>query len=733
MGGRAEDALMRNWRRVAEVLLLAVVIGVAVYVRFDRLSLPSFWLDEILGQQLTAAAASQPWWRWITGFDPEHGPLYHLTQLLFPGRMGAALFGLLTVPVVWLVARRRFGAVAAAAAAILLAVSPLHVYYSREARPYALLMLSTALAIAWWGRRSTFFLLLAMLYTSAVAAAVVASVFLVSGISALVKRDRMYAAIAAFAALTLALFPLIYASRPAGDPNWPRFPPLDFAFFTSLARTFSVSALGTPIAGRTAVAMLLFAIVGAMVVARKKDFVLLGMTVFPFAIALFALRLFDHFYAARYVLPALIGFLVLAAVGIVTAARLLGERVGAVLAIAVAIVVVTQGWTSARTEAFRKLDWRGIAATIAHYARPNDIILAAEPWTEVSLRHYLDQHPRAPRLVQMPHVALADQIRRGEPAAWLVTAGFEDSPMRRWMCGFPLVLARPLENFRLHYASPSSDFLRERGTPAELRALNAALGERGFALRTDETRFFGDGWAQPEETFRWAVGTRATITIPRWGVREQNIRVRVLPFDHPSLPPQTMRVTLNGTLLGERTLPADWSEQTFAAKAWKDGWNEVTFTFARANAPAALDARSQDRRELAVSFDWIAIGDAAEPSRPAEYVTRIAVMWGGPPAGSPPPIALRALYGRLGLDPDSAGAVPLAAAAETIAYGQDCEDGATFLRRAFLILLERPPNEVEQRDLLGRMRRGASREHIVQRILKADDFKAARAAAPDRP
>ncbi|HYI09485.1 MAG TPA: glycosyltransferase family 39 protein [Thermoanaerobaculia bacterium] len=753
---------MSGWRRVAEAVLLAGALAVAVFLRFDDLGGPSFWLDEILGQQLTTSAAAQPLWRWVAGFDPEHGPLYYATQLAtrvfgdgeFAGRAAAAFFGVLTVLVVWLAARR-FGAVAAAVSAILLAVSPLHVYYSREARPYALLMLLTA-GVVWvlMAKLDRSFLvvailLVAMLYTTAVAATVVASVLLVAVLSALTARTRetrrWFAAVAACALVVLPLFRVIYAARPAGDPGWPRFPEVDADFLTALVRTFSVTALGAEISGRAAVAMLVFALIGAIVMLRRdwrEAIVPVGMTILPLGIALAALRLFDHFYAARYVLPALVGFVILAAVGIGFLTNLLGERAEAILAVAVAVVTAAQGWEQARTEPFRKLDWRSIATTVTRYARPGDLVLAAEQWTEVSLRYYLERQPRPPKLVQMPHVALADQIRRGGQSTWLVTAGFDDSAMRRWMCGYPTALAHPLENFRLHYASVTSDFLRERGTPAEQRALATALGAHGFTLRMDEEQFFGEGWGDPEGDFRWAIAKRATLTVPRWGSAARTIRVSVLPFHSPSLPPQVLRVSVNGKTVGAVTLPVRWSEQAFEAPAalWVNGWNSVDFAFLRAHVPTFLDPRSKDHRPLAAAFEWIAVDDAGmssvEPPLPAYLPERMATLLGDWrhtvtrfDRARFDEARVRALLGRLGLDPHAVfprlanGSLHLDDVAETAAYGQDCLDDATFLRHAFLVLLTRPPNEVEQRDLLARMHNGASRVTIAGRIVKSDDFR----------
>jgi len=132
--------------------LLVAALAVAAFLRLDRLGAPSYWLDEILGDTLTTHALQKaPWWQWISGLETEHGPLYYATQAatrLFgrgeaAGRSAAALFGLITIPLVCFAAR---SPIAGIAAAILLAASPVHVYYSREARPYSLLMLLTAVA-----------------------------------------------------------------------------------------------------------------------------------------------------------------------------------------------------------------------------------------------------------------------------------------------------------------------------------------------------------------------------------------------------------------------------------------------------------------------------------------------------------------------------------------------------------------------------------------------------------
>jgi len=148
VGHRSEDTVT--------LLLCAAAIVLAAFLRFHGLGVPCYWLDEVLGDNLTTSAAHAPWWRWIAGFEPEHGPIYYATQLgsrlfgrsEFAGRLVPALCGVAAVAVAALIAKKigeRASGVFAVAA--ITAMSPLHVYFSREARPYGLILLLTTIAL----------------------------------------------------------------------------------------------------------------------------------------------------------------------------------------------------------------------------------------------------------------------------------------------------------------------------------------------------------------------------------------------------------------------------------------------------------------------------------------------------------------------------------------------------------------------------------------------------------
>src|SRR5206468_3949187 len=96
-------------------VIVVVVAGatIAALLRLLHLDRASFWLDEIIDFDAATQIMHAPWWRWITGFGREHGPLFFATQLCgrifetpeIAARIAPALLGVVTIPIVWLAAR----------------------------------------------------------------------------------------------------------------------------------------------------------------------------------------------------------------------------------------------------------------------------------------------------------------------------------------------------------------------------------------------------------------------------------------------------------------------------------------------------------------------------------------------------------------------------------------------------------------------------------------------------
>ena len=133
------------------VLVITLVGG---FLRVLLLGAKGMWLDETFSVWLANMAAGDML-HWIIQID-QHPPLYYLLlhswvalagDTPFYARLLSALFGTATIPFIYLTGRRIGGPTVGVTAAVLLAVSPLNIYFAQEARMYALLTFTVAVAI----------------------------------------------------------------------------------------------------------------------------------------------------------------------------------------------------------------------------------------------------------------------------------------------------------------------------------------------------------------------------------------------------------------------------------------------------------------------------------------------------------------------------------------------------------------------------------------------------------
>ena len=140
-----------SWQRLAPVLtptrlavLITLIAGVLRLYRYNALSL---WFDE--GGTLWYAGLPWSVVSGLYGAYDAHPPLYYilvkLANVLLPeivaGRLLSVVAGTLTIPVLYSLAARLIGPWGAFVAGGALAFSPVHVWYSQEARMYILVAL----------------------------------------------------------------------------------------------------------------------------------------------------------------------------------------------------------------------------------------------------------------------------------------------------------------------------------------------------------------------------------------------------------------------------------------------------------------------------------------------------------------------------------------------------------------------------------------------------------------
>ncbi|HTA34234.1 MAG TPA: glycosyltransferase family 39 protein [Solirubrobacteraceae bacterium] len=149
--GRPAQAVARlpAWWPLAALTLLAAVL------RLSTLDLQSFWYDEAFTPVHVLHASLAATLRSVVHTE-NSPPLWYVLEwadarVLGTGevalRLPSALAGIATVPVAWAIGRELSGRAAAILCAAIVAVNPLFVWYSQEARVYALFVLTAALAM----------------------------------------------------------------------------------------------------------------------------------------------------------------------------------------------------------------------------------------------------------------------------------------------------------------------------------------------------------------------------------------------------------------------------------------------------------------------------------------------------------------------------------------------------------------------------------------------------------
>lgn len=403
--------------RAGAAWVLALLVALAAAMRFASIDVQSFHHDEVITvsrvisdgfeHMLHAVKRSESnpplyyvlAWGWGKGFGTDEVGIRSLS----------ALCGTLTVPLAYCVgaelASRRAGLIAAA----LVAVNPMLIWYSQEARSYALLVLFCAASFLFfaralrtrrgrdlglWGLASA--LALGSHYFAVFAVGIEALWLLIA------LRERRAAALAAVAipvAAGLALLPLLVAQINPTHIDWIEESPLSSRFFQA-GVSFLIGETGHVIAEppRVHYALLPVVLIAAALglvalrgTRRERRGALLGSVVGfgVAALALIAALAGKDYVVERNLLPALVPLATAAAIGF-GAER--ARRLGLLLAVALCAYWIAFGVRVTETPNLQRPDFRAIVDELGPPRAPRAIVtwkLAADP-----VRFYLRDHAR---------------------------------------------------------------------------------------------------------------------------------------------------------------------------------------------------------------------------------------------------------------------------------------------------------------------------------------------------
>lgn len=446
-----------------ERLALAAIVGAGIALRAP-LGLQSLWFDEGqtvdvlhrgLGGVLTSAVPD------TQNFPPLYFALAWLwTRVFGSGDVGlrslSAVCGVLTIAAAYwagsVLAARRVGLALAALAA----TSPLLVWYSQEARPYALLVALSTLSLALFGRARERPDAGRLVAWAACCAAALAThyfaVFVVAPEAALLllahRRARAaLGAVAGLAAVGAALLPLALHQRASGRGESIATSPLADRART-LPNRFLLGEQGDPSGDYGRVHLLLYALAPLALAGlwwawrrsegRARSAALAGLVVGGCGVAVpLALAVVGEDYVVdRNLLAAWAGLALLLACGL--AASRAGLAVLALIAALSAAVVVAVD----ATPRLRRDDWRAVARQLCvpHPARA----LVVTPFHSLpALRRYLpDVRPLGPRPGGLPEaVVIAIRGPAGRPQVVHLQA-HDDAPQALAALALPSAGAR---------------------------------------------------------------------------------------------------------------------------------------------------------------------------------------------------------------------------------------------------------------------------------------------------
>ena len=391
---------------------MAIITLLAAAVRFATLDTQSFWYDEAL----TVDLVRQSFGGMVEGVleDQAQPPPYFVLAWLWAhvfgdGEVGlrslSALLGTLTAPVAYAIGNLVAGRRVANAVGLLTALSPALVWYSQEARAYALVTLLCALALL--------FLLRALERPNGrdLAGWAVASVLAVAShyfaLFAVLPQaawllwrcdDRrlVVRTLAGTAVGLVAIVPMLLYQQAHGGVDWiaelplsPRVRDTAFLFVAGPTGASTLTFHRVEVAWVATAAMALTAAAAfAWWDARVRERLLLalavaaGVIVIPLAGALAG----PDYLLDRNLLPALIPLTVIAATGLCARRlKLVGPAVVAIVCLGFAGIVLA---ATPRNAERQRDDWRGVAEHVGP-ARGDRLFVVSPYWHAITLDLYL--------------------------------------------------------------------------------------------------------------------------------------------------------------------------------------------------------------------------------------------------------------------------------------------------------------------------------------------------------
>ncbi|MCB0190905.1 MAG: glycosyltransferase family 39 protein [Anaerolineae bacterium] len=381
------DSILTN-RKTFHYTLLLLIVLLGCVLRFYKLGEWSFWGDEMFTVGGREDGFNYTFIRQSVSMTLIQFLVAWLGITEWNARLIPALFGMVSIPVLYLLVRKMFDPVVGLAAAILLAVSPWHLYWSQNARFYVPLLLfyTVALFAFYYGfeKDKPWYLVVSLLFLG------------------LATKERL---LALFFVPIVTSYLLLIIVLPFEKPTGLRWRNIAIFFLPGVvAGGFFVGPYVQNLSGwmegfgyvnndpvwimlgviyYIGLVVIGFAALGAVyfLVQKNRAVLLLSLGAVVPLFSIMGLSLF-HYTANRYVFISLTCWLVLAALSTVELYRQSPKNVKILAMGALLLLIITPLSEDAlyfKYQNGNRDNWRGAFEFVKHHKSPQDLVVAINP------------------------------------------------------------------------------------------------------------------------------------------------------------------------------------------------------------------------------------------------------------------------------------------------------------------------------------------------------------------
>ncbi len=508
-----------------EFYILNFTLLAAFFIRVQNLTYHSIWFDEAVSIRWAQATVARILDVSMKLVEDRLPPLYYLLLkgwvslaglTEFSVRFPSVVLGVLLVPVMYALGRRLFNARTGLLAAALVAVNPFLVWYSQEARMYALAATLGALTVLAFHRAVTGggarhwaamgIFAAAGLYTHLYSGFLLPALALWLVLNPAVLKKHWLAFGATMAAVSAAFVPLALATWRFSGESTPGDPLSSVGGRVwGLLRAFSVwrADLAPDTVKLVLIALAVAATLGALAAARRRGgWLVILLLAMPFIIAsglMFRSEL--AFFGERYFIVMVPWLLLLEAAGVMMVIggkkgkRRVAGWVGALGLLAVTVIPLPGQWSvPAAKEA-----WRQSAEYLAAHAQPDDAIFIHPEWIRFAFQYYQGQL-NVPGETAAYFFSVDDQtdldtplngVVGDHPVVWLIESHLDqpdpDRRVENWFAArYPLVTELYPPGVTLKAFAPGYQMTELPATaiPAEAE-FATGVRLRGFSVQDD--------------------------------------------------------------------------------------------------------------------------------------------------------------------------------------------------------------------------------------------------------